>query len=341
MKHEKERLDPVYNKVRDKSKRAFLESKYKYGQPIFGDRPGTWQFDTVFEDPNGTNKPMLFFTNVNTKQVRAYAMDSKDEFGVRGAMNKFLNDEKQNGRRVNCLTSDEDPAYTTADMKKLYAKHGIKHRTTNENNHNILGVLNRAVKTYRFRMRDDEQDYSRRKDPYAKINANIRDYNKTVNKATGITPNEMANNEELEIDHIARKMNEADERREKIMEKFKAGDGVRVWNQVEGNFRGKAPYNLAPSQYMIAGFEGNHAEIRGKDPNTTMSVPFYKLDKLDKITNLASMPTKKSLRSGTAQGESNGGKLRLEKVNLKNTRNSGMSSLLTKTRRRVKPVVDS
>ena len=111
----------------DTKKAKVFKQGREFGMPIFSQRPGGWQFDTVCPKKSG-GKYFLWFTNVNTKETRAYEMDNKDSASVKEAMKKFLvdtKDNKNNPRPVTQLTSDRDKAYSTEDMLQFFRDNDI------------------------------------------------------------------------------------------------------------------------------------------------------------------------------------------------------------------------
>ena len=92
----------------DTKKGKIFKQARELGMPIFSQKPGGWQFDTVCPMKSG-GKYYLWFVNVNTKETRAYEMNDKGSDSVRNAMQKFLLDtkmNKKNPRPVTSLTSD-------------------------------------------------------------------------------------------------------------------------------------------------------------------------------------------------------------------------------------------
>ena len=90
-------------------------------------------------------------------------------------------------------TSDQDPAYQTPSVVKWMQDNQIDYRTTHKNNHNILGILNRFVRTLR-----DLNGNNRLED---NIQALISEYNQTVHSSLTIngqrhSPNQMTANDE-------------------------------------------------------------------------------------------------------------------------------------------------
>ena len=222
----------------DAKKGVMAKQGREQGHAIFSQRPGGWQFDTVIPKRNANGKYYLWFVNVNTKETRAYEMPKKDSSSVKYAMQQFLLDtknNKNNPRPVYSLTSDEDPAYATEDLLKFYEKNGIKYRTTTGTSKHILGIVNRNIKMIRDRIKntgglvDENGNKGTTGDmPKDEVNRKIAGWNTQPNeKLGGHSPVELTNNENKELDYIANRMNQADERREQAMKGIEVGMNVR------------------------------------------------------------------------------------------------------------------
>ena len=274
----------------DTEKSKVFKQGREFGMPIFSQRPGGWQFDTVCPTKKG-GKYYLWFTNVNTKETRAYEMKNKDSESVKHAMQKFLLDtkgNKNNPRPVTALTSDRDKAYATEDMLKFYKDNGIDYRTTTKNSKHILGVVNRNIKMIRDRIANTEGlvDEEGNKGIIGnmtreEIDKKLSGWNTQKNEnLAGHSPKELTDrkNRDLEIDYIANKMNLADARREKAWEGIHVGQKVR---RFELGDKQHAQKNLDPYTWTIHYID----KLRGKaylgtnnEKDGLVQVPRFQID---------------------------------------------------------------
>ena len=263
------------------------EQRYKYGQPIFNTRQGGWQFDTVVPSRKQLRKGeqyQLFFVNNNTKEVKSYPMPNKSSASVDKAMDKFFASVAKDGQKVSSLTSDQDKSYQTDIIYEKLASKGIDYHTTVRENHHALGNLNRAVHTIRHKGWVHGQN---KKESAGFNNENwqkyIAAYNNEKHKGTGMTPNEMKKDQSKEIDYIAAKMNESDEKRKISNEGLEPGKYVRLFTDPNMNKNlntgeeedAKNRKNLEPGTYQIQEIDGSHVWLRGKDPNNFIRSPRY------------------------------------------------------------------
>ena len=107
---------------------------------IYSKVPNVWNFDTFINKPN-----YLIFININTRKAYAYELQGKGSKTVLNALEQFINDEPN----VISLTSDQDPAYLSNDVLNFMKEHNINYHTTEDNNHNVLGIINRFMRTIR------------------------------------------------------------------------------------------------------------------------------------------------------------------------------------------------
>ena len=263
------------------------QQRYEYGQPIFSTRQGGWQFDTVVPSKKELRKGehyQLFFVNNNTKEIKSYPMPNKSSASVDKAMDKFFASVAKDGSKVSSLTSDQDKAYQTDEILGKLASKGIDYHTTVRENHHALGNLNRAVHSIRNKGWVHDQK--------TKSNTGLKDenwqkyinaYNNEKHSATGMKPNEMKKDPNKEIDYIATKMNESDEKREKAKEGLEPGMYVRLFTDPNMNknlnsgeeMNNKNKKNLEPGTYQIQELDGAHIWLRGKDPDNFIRAPRY------------------------------------------------------------------
>ena len=72
-------------------------------------------------------------------------MHGKSSKEVLNALQQFIKDVPN----VYSLTSDQDAAYLTNDVLDFINSQNIRYRTTEDNNHNVLGIINRFMRTIR------------------------------------------------------------------------------------------------------------------------------------------------------------------------------------------------
>ena len=275
---------------KDVKKAKVFEQGRKFGNPIYSQRPGGWQFDTVIPKHGTKGNYMLWFTNVNTKETRAYEMPNKSSESVKEAMEKFLIDTKNNKkapRPVYSLTSDEDQAYATEDLLQFYKDNGIKYRTTTKNSKHILGIVNRNIKMIRDRIANtnglvDTNGTRGRTGNMTKeeVNKKLAGWNTQPNEnLAGHSPKELTDREsrDLELDYIANKMNEADERREKAMKGIHEGQYVRRYKLGP---KEHAEGNLDPYDWKIHHIDKLRGKVwlgRENEKEGLVQVPRYQI----------------------------------------------------------------
>lgn len=246
--------------------------------PIYSKNSNSYQFDTFIQSnrklKNSKDKtkyyPFLIFINVNTRKAYSYQMKNKGSKEILRCLNIFKNDVKI----INSLTSDQDSSYLNKDVLLFMNSNNIDYRTTKDENHNVLGIINRFIRT--LRDLNHEQFFTENT-----MNKLVNEYNNTKHSSIDKTPNEM--NENDEIEYIA------DKNTETLMKKetnsFNIGDHVRII--LEKNKIGKNRSNLSNYAYIIDDHDGNNYLIKSKD-NSVDSYPAYRLVKCDdryKIAN--------------------------------------------------------
>ena len=72
-------------------------------------------------------------------------MMNKGSVEVLKALEKFVNEIGD----VKVLTSDQDSAYLSNTVLTFLREKGIAHKPAEDNNHNVLGIINRFMRTLR------------------------------------------------------------------------------------------------------------------------------------------------------------------------------------------------
>ena len=227
--------------------------------PIFGRKQGTYQFDTLVQS-KGANPPyFLIVININSRKLFAYPMNNKNSSTVLATLKKFINEVKQ----VHSMTSDQDAAYLSPEITRFMIDNHIDYQTTFTNDHNRLGVTNRAIKT--LRDINQERDFSTQSMKKA-LNA----YNNSIHSSTGKEPNDFTKQDEEH--YIQSKIHETDEKANQYQ--LTKGAHVRIMNPPE--LMKKKRLNLTNEAYKVEYKMGNKYVIKALD-NTASEYPRYRL----------------------------------------------------------------
>ena len=112
--------------------------------PIYSRHRDGYQMDTLVQSKHATPHYFLILININSRKLFAYPMSSKDSSSVLQALNQFISQAS-----CSSITSDQDTAYLKSEITQFMIDHHIDHQTTFTNDHNRLGIINRAIKTLR------------------------------------------------------------------------------------------------------------------------------------------------------------------------------------------------
>ena len=230
----------------------------------FGDVKPSYQFDTLIQSKL---EPYLIFININTRKAYAYKMKNKNKSSVLDALKKFLEEVPD----CAILTSDRDKAYLSDDVLDFISSHGIEYHTTHNNNHNILGIINRFIRT--LRDLNSERDFTEER-----MRELINEYNSSPHRGIGDkSPDDM--NDKEETKYVKRKLKE-----DSSVSGFREGDRVRIIE--DKSPIGKRRSNLSKEAYIVDGRDRNQIIIRSKDGSID-TYPAYKLVKSDNRYKLA------------------------------------------------------
>lgn len=243
-----------HDKLKVKSRKYFL--------PIYGSRPGVYQFDTLIQSKGSNPKAFLIIININSRKAYGYPMSNKGTDEVYKALNTWIEHVEP---KPSQMTSDQDSAYCNTKIINFMKEHNIDYRTTEDNNHNILGIINRFMKT--LRDLNKERDFT--EETMKRI---LKLYNSSEHSKTGIAPNYFSEDDENK--YICKMRLLSDKVKEQEGFNLKPNEKVRVILDKEAI--GKKRSNLSKDYYIVDSKEGNGYLIKSLDE----SVGYYPRHKL-------------------------------------------------------------
>ena len=247
--------------------------------PIYGRHQGSYQFDTLIQSKTAEPRYFLIIININSRKLYAYPMNDKNTDSVHKALEDFVTKVKD----VESMTSDQDHSYITDSMTNFFLSHHIDHQTTLANDHNRLGIINRAIKTLR--------DLNQSRDFTVKsMNRCLKAYNNSIHSSTQMKPNQFDKADEIEY---IRKMDELTDSIQHRAKELKPHTHVRIIQ--DKTLMGKKRSNLTPNAYLIDSKVKNKYIIRAKD-DSVAEYPRYRLVP-DKKAKLASTIESKGKRA--------------------------------------------
>jgi hypothetical protein len=221
--------------------------------PIFSTIRNAYQFDTYF--PKRGEKPFLLFININTRKAYAYELENKKKEEVLKALTKFNKDA-----HPKFLQSDQDSSYLSNAILTFLKNHDIIYTTVTDNDHHVLGIINRFIRTLRDSGKIVMEKW-------------IKSYNKSPHKSLNAkSPNDM--NEEAELEYIKRKQEKMSQKlNDRII--YPEGLKVRITSNPNKQFTKKRS-KLSNQAYIIDGMVGNQYFIRAADGSID-KVPFFRI----------------------------------------------------------------
>ena len=239
--------------------------------PVFSSTGDSYQFDILVQ-PRA--RPFLVFININTRMSYAYQMQNKTAAEVKKALSRFFDDVPN----VKVLVSDSDSAFLSNEVLQLMKQRNVAYRNTEDNNHHVLGIINRFIRT----LRDMNKERYFTAEKMALL---IDAYNNSPHRSIGKAPAEMTKEDEAEY------MKRKEEETSKIsIVEFKPNERVRVL--LERSKIGKNRSAYSDYAYIIDGKRGHQWIIKAKDGSTD-SVPAHQL-----IKATPNIPLAETLKSG-------------------------------------------
>ncbi|KAI5498963.1 integrase core domain containing protein family [Trichomonas vaginalis G3] len=168
------------------------------------------------------------------------------------------------------LTSDQDSAYLSNEITEFLIKHNITHYTTEDHNHNILGIINRFIRT--LRDLNQERDFTEETMKHF-----LEVYNSSTHSTTGHTPNSMTQQQEEK--YIQKKRSQTQNIRNSTQFTLIPGTKVRV--VLDDKPLTKKRLRLSRNYYIVDSTQGNGYLIKAADD----SIAFYPRHKLVESSN--------------------------------------------------------
>ena len=245
--------------------------------PIYARHSNSYQMDTLVQTKNASPLYFLILININSRKLYAYPMNNKNSSSVLSALESFINEVKD----VSSITSDQDSSYLSPEITTFMIDHHIDHQTTFTNDHNRLGIINRAIKT--LRDINQERDFTTES-----MDRALYAYNNSIHSSTGKEPNEFTSSDEEH--YIQRKTHETDEKANKF--NLSKNTHVRIMNPP--NQMEKKRSNLTNQSYKVAYKSGNKYVIKALD-NTAAEYPRYRLVEDNKATLAQTLGTNRAI----------------------------------------------
>ena len=227
---------------------------------IYSKHPNAYQMDTFFyreektpyEQSSRHQRCYLMIININSRKAYAYKMNDKGDGEVLKALNKFINEVKD----IYSITSDQDKAYLSNAVLSFMKDHDIRYRTTTDNDHDKLAIINRFMRTIRDLRDRNEEDILDIVDAY-----NDMPHKSLSNKA----PNEFTDEDERKYIEQQNQNNPYD---------FQPNEKVRV--VLDSNPFAKKRSKVSKVSYIIDSRVGNQFLIKAADGSVDL-MPGYKL----------------------------------------------------------------
>ena len=256
---------------------------------IYSIAPNCW-FHDLLDNGSYPDTPRYWhvYVGVNTRYLDTYPLNSKSNHDVQQSLNWFIN--KYHPEK---LTSDAEPAFTSASTCKLCSDNDVKLYIVEDSNHSSLGVIDRVIRTLRdmnIPKHYHEQSTDKQFQTFstAKMRRLIDEYNNKYNSSIRCKPIDMHNDINKEIKFITR-MQRIKNNRHHIKD-FKLPVGSYVRFRLDKQPLTKHRYNYTHESYKISGYEGSNYILTARD-GTTVTKPRFKLIKADVRT----FPWSKSL----------------------------------------------
>ena len=245
--------------------------------PIYSRHSNGYQMDTLVQTSQASPRYFLIIININSRKLYAYPMNQKNSSEVMKALKSFIDEVKI----IRSITSDQDSAYLDSKVNRFMIDNHIDHQTTFTNDHNRLGIINRAIKT--LRDLNNDRDFT-----IQSMNKALIAYNNTIHSSTNKEPNEFTNEDEER--YIENK--ELETNMKTNLFNLPNNSYVRIMSASQP--MKKKRLNLLDGSYKVAYKSGNKYVIKALD-NTVAEFPRYRLVPDTKAKHAQSLGTNRAI----------------------------------------------
>ncbi|GMF66360.1 unnamed protein product [Phytophthora lilii] len=201
-------------------------------------------------------RPILTAININSRLGYAKLLRNKTTATVLAALKVFVRLHK-----VDILTSDNGSEFMTLQAQELFKSKAIEHYNNEPGDHGTMGKIERFNRTLKQRL----TKMSPKRITQKLITDVIENYNTTLHRSIGMTPNE-AKGKVMDAD-LSHNQVEAD----RIEKEFDVGSSVLYRLKKQAFDKESARWSKAV--YKIVGIDGYRVQIRSRNGHTLYKAP--------------------------------------------------------------------
>lgn len=232
----------------------FQEQKVQYPEfKIVSDNPNSWQIDLMFQ--TNPSKVVLTAININSRIGYAKILRSKAAATVLTALKAFTKAHK-----VDIITSDNGSEFMNARVQAFFKTSEIDHYNNEPGDHGTMGKIERFNRTVKQRLVKMGSKLT------AKLLSDvISNYNDTVHRSIGMTPNEAKGSV------IKNELKHNQETMTTLENALVIGSNV-LYRLKKKQF-GKESVRWSKAVYSIVGIDGYRVQIKSKNGHVLYKSP--------------------------------------------------------------------
>jgi hypothetical protein len=194
----------------------------------------------------------LILININTRYIELHHLQNRSSGSVLTAIKILFNK-----LTIKSLESDEEKSFVSSDVLSYLKQHKIDYYVITEQQHQSLAIIDRFIRTMRDYLKKNESADD------SKITRFIKTYNNTIHNETELSPKQMQNDKQLEVNYIITKLSQQANVENKPGYKLDIGNKVRL---IESKHKmKKTRYNVTPYYFSISDIQGKSTTISAID----------------------------------------------------------------------------
>jgi hypothetical protein len=230
----------------------FQEQKARFDDfKISSANPDSWQADLAFWGP----KPVLTAVNINSRLGYAKLLTNKQATTVLSAIKALVK-----AHPISIITTDNGSEFMNETVQGFFKKKSISHFNNEPGEHSTMGKIERFNRTIKQRIMKIERRLTKKL-----LDDVISNYNSTVHRSIGMTPNEAKGQV------IVAELNHNKDAMQSLENELAIGSNV-LYRLKQKQF-GKEAARWSKAVYEIVGFDGYRVQIRSKNNHTLYKSP--------------------------------------------------------------------
>jgi hypothetical protein len=194
----------------------------------------------------------LILININTRYAQIHHLQKRSSRSILNALKYIFHK-----LTIKSFESDEEKSFVSSIILTYLKKHKVDYYVITEQQYQSLAIIDCFIRTMRDYLKKNESGDN------SKITRFVNAYNNTIYNETELSPKQMQNDKQLEVNYVITKLSEHANVENQPGYKVDISDKVRL---IESKHTmKKTRYNITPYYFVISGINGKSIIISAAD----------------------------------------------------------------------------